>query len=37
MRDVEKLINRSVKGNDLAFGRKLAYNVISLCENEATY
>jgi hypothetical protein len=36
--DVEKLINRSVTGNDfLAFRYELAYNVINLCENEAKY
>jgi hypothetical protein len=33
----KKDIANGSKGNDLAFGRKLAYNVISLCENEATY
>jgi len=35
---VEKLINRSVMGSDfLAFRYELAYNVLSLCENEAKY
>jgi hypothetical protein len=35
---VEKLINRSVTGNDfLAFRYELAYNVINLCETEAKY